>query len=135
MRALFDRGFQKPGDVENRLGFLGRTTRSVTAGRSRPGHIVSNVLQHRIPGAPLFSLELSERKAYTSALVRLRMADLVPLVQPGQPLYRRQGDGSGLRLRRMERKLSLSGACPLSVAGVISPSRRLNFMLCVLQNR
>jgi len=35
----------------------------------------------------LFSLELSERKAYTSALVRLRTADLVPLVQPGQPLY------------------------------------------------
>ena len=35
------------------------------------------VLQHRMPGAPLFSLELSERKAYTSALVRLRTADLV----------------------------------------------------------
>ena len=45
------------------------------------------ILQHRMPGAPLFSLELSERKAYTSALVRLRTADLVPLVQPGQPLY------------------------------------------------
>ncbi len=45
------------------------------------------VLQHRMPGAPLFSLDLSERKAYTSALVRLRTADLVPLVQPGQPLY------------------------------------------------
>jgi len=43
------------------------------------------VLQHRMSGAPLFSLELSERKAYTSALVRLRTADLVPLVQPGQP--------------------------------------------------
>ena len=45
------------------------------------------VLQHRMPGAPLFSLDLSEREAYTSALVRLRTADLVPLVQPGQPLY------------------------------------------------
>ena len=45
------------------------------------------VLQHRMSGAPLFSLELSERKAYTSALVRMRTADLVPLVQPGQPLY------------------------------------------------
>src|SRR5579862_4038090 len=45
------------------------------------------VLQHRMPGAPLFSLELSERKAYTSALVRLRTADLVPLVQPGAPLF------------------------------------------------
>jgi uncharacterized protein GlcG (DUF336 family) len=39
------------------------------------------VLTHRMTGAPAFSLELSERKAYTSALVRIRTADLVPLVQ------------------------------------------------------
>src|SRR4051812_24986399 len=45
------------------------------------------VLQHRMNGAPVFSLELSERKAYTSALVRMRTADLLALVQPGQPLY------------------------------------------------
>ena len=45
------------------------------------------VLQHRMNGAPLFSLEISERKAYTSALVRMRTADLLALVQPGQPLY------------------------------------------------
>src|SRR3979490_2513233 len=45
------------------------------------------VLKHRMTGAPVFSLELSGRKAYTSALVRVRTADLVPLVQPGQPLY------------------------------------------------
>jgi uncharacterized protein GlcG (DUF336 family) len=45
------------------------------------------VLQHRMNGAPLFSLEISERKAYTSALVRLRTADILPLVQPGQALY------------------------------------------------
>jgi uncharacterized protein GlcG (DUF336 family) len=38
-------------------------------------------------GAPVFSLEISERKAYTSALVGLRTADLLALVQPGQPLY------------------------------------------------
>src|SRR4051794_22905145 len=41
------------------------------------------VLTHRMTGAPAFSLELSERKAYTSALVGMRTADLVPLVQPG----------------------------------------------------
>jgi uncharacterized protein GlcG (DUF336 family) len=35
----------------------------------------------------LFALEISERKAYTSALVRMRTADLLALVQPGQPLY------------------------------------------------
>jgi uncharacterized protein GlcG (DUF336 family) len=45
------------------------------------------VLVHRMPGAPVFSLEISERKAYTSALVGMRTADLVPVVQPGAELY------------------------------------------------
>jgi len=45
------------------------------------------VLQHRMNGAPVFALEISERKAYTSALVKMRTADLLALVQPGQPLY------------------------------------------------
>jgi len=45
------------------------------------------VLQHRMNGAPLFSLEISERKAYTSALVKIRTAELLALVQPGQQLY------------------------------------------------
>src|SRR5438046_2951835 len=37
--------------------------------------------------APAFSLERAERKAYTSALVGMSTADLVPLVQPGAELY------------------------------------------------
>ena len=45
------------------------------------------VLQHRMNDAPAFSMEISERKAYTSALVGRRTAELDPLVQPGQPLY------------------------------------------------
>ena len=45
------------------------------------------VLKHRMSGASAFSIELSERKAYTSALVGMRTADLVPLTQPGQPLF------------------------------------------------
>src|SRR6266403_771361 len=45
------------------------------------------VLTHRMTGAPAFSLERAERKAYTSALVGMRTADLVPLVQPGAALY------------------------------------------------
>ena|SRR5207244_12765662 len=43
------------------------------------------ILQHRMSGAPAFSLEISERKAYTSALVGMRTADLLPLraARPG----------------------------------------------------
>jgi uncharacterized protein GlcG (DUF336 family) len=46
------------------------------------------VLKHRMSGAAAFSIELCERKAYTSALVRMRTADLLPLMQPGQALSR-----------------------------------------------
>ena len=45
------------------------------------------VLHHRMNGAPAFSIELSERKAYTSALVGARTADLLPIAQPGQALF------------------------------------------------
>ena len=45
------------------------------------------VLTHRMTGAPAFSLELAERKAYPPALIGMRTADLVPLVQPGADLY------------------------------------------------
>ncbi len=53
------------------------------------------VLQHRMNGAPLFALEISERKAYTSALVGVRTADLLALVQPGQSLYALPTVGGG----------------------------------------
>src|SRR3954468_5992842 len=53
------------------------------------------VLQHRMNGAPLFALEISERKAYTSALVGVRTADLLALVQPGQDLYALPTVGGG----------------------------------------
>ena len=53
------------------------------------------VLQHRMNGAPLFSLEISERKAYTSALVGVRTADLLALCQPGQSLYALPTVGGG----------------------------------------
>ena len=53
------------------------------------------VLQHRMNGAPLFSLEISDRKAYTSALVGVRTLDLLALVQPGQSLYALPTVGGG----------------------------------------
>jgi uncharacterized protein GlcG (DUF336 family) len=68
------------------------------------------VLQHRMNGAPLFSLEISERKAYTSALVGMRTADLLALVQPGQPLYVLPSVGGG-------RFCPMGGGVPLTDGG------------------
>jgi uncharacterized protein GlcG (DUF336 family) len=65
------------------------------------------VLQHRMNGAPAFSLMISERKAYTSALVGVRTADLLALVQPGQPLYALTSVGGG-------RFCPMGGGAPLT---------------------
>lgn len=70
------------------------------------------VLTHRMGGAPAFSLEIAERKAYTSALVRVRTADLLPLVQPGQPLYPLSTLAGG-------RYTALGGGVPLSSDGEV----------------
>jgi uncharacterized protein GlcG (DUF336 family) len=70
------------------------------------------VLKHRMSGAPVFSIELSERKAYTSALVRMRTADLLPLVQPGQALFPLMGVSEG-------RYCAMGGGAPLSSAGEV----------------
>ena len=68
------------------------------------------ILKHRMSGAPAFSIELSERKAYTSALVGLRTADLSPLVQPGQDLFPLMGLSGG-------RFCSMGGGAPLNSEG------------------
>ena len=68
------------------------------------------ILKHRMNGAPTFSLELSERKAYTSALVGLRTAELSPLVQPGQALFPLMGVAGG-------RFCSMGGGAPLTIDG------------------
>jgi uncharacterized protein GlcG (DUF336 family) len=70
------------------------------------------VLQHRMTGAPAFSLDLSLRKAYTSALVGMRTADLVPLVQPGQPLF-------PLIMVSGGRYSAMGGGVPLTSEGAI----------------
>lgn len=41
----------------------------------------------RMDGAILASIEISQRKAYTSMALQMSTADLGPLIQPGQPLY------------------------------------------------
>jgi uncharacterized protein GlcG (DUF336 family) len=68
------------------------------------------VLKHRMSGAPAFSIDISERKAYTSALVGLRTAELSPLVQPGQALFPLMGLSEG-------RYCSMGGGAPLTSEG------------------
>jgi uncharacterized protein GlcG (DUF336 family) len=68
------------------------------------------VLQHRMNGAPAFSLEISDRKAYTSALVGMRTVDILALVQPGQPLYALTMVGGG-------RFCPMGGGVPLTEDG------------------
>ena len=68
------------------------------------------ILKHRMNSAPVFAADLSERKAYTSALVGLRTADLDPLVQPGQSLYALMGVSGG-------RYCSMGGGAPLTFEG------------------
>jgi uncharacterized protein GlcG (DUF336 family)/catechol 2,3-dioxygenase-like lactoylglutathione lyase family enzyme len=68
------------------------------------------ILKHRMNGAPVFAADLSERKAYTSALVGVRTAELLPLVQPGQPLFPLMAVSGG-------RYCSMGGGAPLTVEG------------------
>jgi uncharacterized protein GlcG (DUF336 family) len=67
------------------------------------GHMV---LQHRMDGAPLHAIAVSERKAYTSALVGKRTADLGQATEPGEPLYAPVAVGGG-------RYCVLAGGVPL----------------------
>ncbi len=45
------------------------------------------VLKHRMNGAPLISLEMSERKAYTSACTAMATEAITPLAQPGERMH------------------------------------------------
>jgi uncharacterized protein GlcG (DUF336 family) len=45
------------------------------------------VLLHRMPGSPVLALEMSERKAYTSMVMRCETSALPSQILPGQPLY------------------------------------------------
>lgn len=68
------------------------------------------VLQHRMDGAPGFAVEISERKAFTSAHVGLRTAEIEPLVQPGQPLFSLLAVAGG-------RYCAMGGGVPLTSEG------------------
>ena len=70
------------------------------------------VLKHRMNGAPAFSIDLAERKAYTSALVRMPTADILPMTQPGQPLYPLIAVSGG-------RYCAMGGGAPILIDGEV----------------
>ena len=53
------------------------------------------VLQHRMAGAPVHAVSVSERKAYTSALVELPTSELGPAERVGEPDYAPTAVGGG----------------------------------------
>jgi len=70
------------------------------------------ILKHRMNDAPAFSLEIAERKAYTCALIGMRTADLLPLVQPGQDLF-------SLSFLAGGRFVAMGGGVPLTDSGKV----------------
>ena len=69
------------------------------------------ILKHRMADAPLISLEMSERKAYTSALLDIATKEITPLAVPGERMHtitsvaggRFVAFGGGMPLRDGER--------------------------------
>jgi uncharacterized protein GlcG (DUF336 family) len=68
------------------------------------------ILKLRMTGSILVSIEMSERKAYTSAALPMRTADMTPLAQPGRDLYTLASVAGG-------RHTMLGGGVPLHLDG------------------
>lgn len=68
------------------------------------------VLHHRMDGAPAFAIGIAQRKAFTSALIGKRTVDILPMVQPGQPLF---------PLMSQPEYCAMGGAAPLSLEGKV----------------
>ena len=70
------------------------------------------VLKHRMAGSIGASIDLAERKAYTSAMTRYPTEAIVPLAQPGAPLFALVGVSGG-------RYCAMGGGAPLIVEGAV----------------
>jgi uncharacterized protein GlcG (DUF336 family) len=68
------------------------------------------VLKHRMEGAPLISLEMSERKAYTSVCTDMATKDITPLAEPGQRMFTITSVAGG-------RFVAFGGGAPLRQGG------------------
>lgn len=68
------------------------------------------VLLHRMDGAPLHSLEMAFRKAYTAASFNMATQELTDQVQPGQALY-------GLAVNSGSSLIAFGGGAPITLSG------------------
>ncbi|MDR7031157.1 uncharacterized protein GlcG (DUF336 family) [Rhizobium rosettiformans] len=68
------------------------------------------VLKHRMDGATLISIEMSEGKAYTAAALQAPTDKISELVLPGQPLFTLASVSGG-------RYVAFGGGLPLPVDG------------------
>lgn len=66
-------------------------------------------LLHRMTGAPMHSLEMAFRKAYTAASFNVATEDLTEKVQPGGPLY-------GLAVNSGSKLIGFGGGGPFLVS-------------------
>lgn len=66
------------------------------------------ILLHRMDGAPLHSLDIAFRKAYTAASFDVETETLTELVQPGQPLY-------GLAVNSGGKLIAFGGGAPVEL--------------------
>lgn len=66
-------------------------------------------LLHRMDGAPMHSLEMAFRKAYTAATFAVATEELTDRVQPGGPLY-------GLAVNSGSKLIAFGGGAPFTVS-------------------
>lgn len=67
-------------------------------------------LLHRMTGAPMHSLEMAFRKAYTAATFAVATDELTEKVQPGGPLF-------GLAVNSGSKLIGFGGGAPFTVSG------------------
>ena len=67
-------------------------------------------LLHRMTGAPMHSLEMAFRKAYTAATFAVATDELTEKVQPGGPLF-------GLAVNSGSKLIGFGGGAPFTVYG------------------
>ena len=77
----------------------------VDAGRNLSGFV-------RMEGALLASIEISQGKAYTSRSMNMKTGDIMPLIQPGAPLY-------GMETSHRQPLIAFAGGVPVTKGGEV----------------